>query len=213
MTRWTKAGSEGKERRTMHDKPGDIQTAVRERFGRIAHTPGAEKRFPVGPESAKRLGYDPREIDQLPLAVTESFCGVGNPLGLRELHPGETVLDLGCGAGLDCFLAARLVGPLGTVVGVDMTEKMIEKAQYHATVLGVENVMFFLGRIEDFPRDDETVDVVIANGVFNLCADKPRALAESYRVLKPGGRLQMADIMLEEQVTPEEVARLGTWSD
>ena len=197
----------------MHDTTERIQGQVQERFGRIAAMPGQEQRFPVGPESAKRLGYDPQEIDRLPRSVTESFCGVGNPLTLGEVQPGETVLDVGCGAGLDCFLASRLVGPAGTVVGVDMTEKMLDKARYHATALGLENVMFFLGRVESLPLDDETVDVVIANGVFNLCVDKRKALAETFRVLKPGGRLLMADILLEEQVTPEEVARLGSWSD
>jgi SAM-dependent methyltransferase len=197
----------------MHETTERVQGQVQERFGRIAAMPGQEQRFPVGPESAKRLGYDPQEIDRLPRSVTESFCGVGNPLALGEVHPGETVLDLGCGAGLDCFLAAQLVGPAGTVVGVDMTEKMIDKARYHATTPGLENVLFFLGRVESLPLDDETVDVAIANGVFNLCVDKPKALAETYRVLKPGGRLLMADILLEEQVSPEEVARLGSWSD
>ncbi len=197
----------------MHETTERVQAQIQERFGRIATTPGQEQKFPVGPESAKRLGYDPQEIDRLPRSVTESFCGVGHPLALGELHPGETVLDLGCGAGLDCFLAARRVGPAGTVVGVDMTEKMTDKARYHATALGLENVVFFLGRVESLPLDDETVDVAIANGVFNLCVDKPKALAETYRVLKPGGQLLMADILLEEQVTPEEVARLGSWSD
>jgi SAM-dependent methyltransferase len=197
----------------MHETTERVQAQVQERFGRIATAPEQEQRFPVGPESAKRLGYKPQEIDRLPQSVTESFCGVGCPLALGEVHPGETVLDLGCGAGLDCFLAAQRVGPAGTVVGVDMTEKMINKARSHATALGLENVMFFLGRVEGLPLADETVDVTIANGVFNLCVDKPKALAETYRVLKPGGRLLMADILLEEQVTPEEVARLGSWSD
>jgi SAM-dependent methyltransferase len=197
----------------MHEPTEHVQAQVQERFGRIAATPAQEQRFPVGPESAKRLGYDAQEIDRLPRSVTESFCGVGCPLALGEVHAGETVLDLGCGAGLDCFLAARRAGATGTVVGVDMTEKMIDKARYHATALGQENVMFFLGRVENLPLDDETVDVAIANGVFNLCVDKPKGLAETYRVLKPGGRLLMADILLEEQVTPDEVARLGSWSD
>jgi SAM-dependent methyltransferase len=197
----------------MRETTAGIQAQVRERFGRIAATPGREQRFPVGPESAKRLGYDPQEIDRLPRSVTESFCGVGNPLALGQVHPGETVLDVGCGAGLDCFLAARRVGPAGTVVGVDLTEKMIDKARSHATALGLENIVFILGRVESLPLDDATVDVALANGVFNLCLDKPKALAETYRVLKPGGRLLMADILLEENVTPEEVARLGTWSD
>jgi SAM-dependent methyltransferase len=197
----------------MHETTERVRAQVQERFGRIAAIPGKEQRFPVGPDSAKRLGYDPLEIDRLPASITESFCGVGNPLALGEVHPGEKVLDLGCGAGLDCFLAARRVSTGGTVVGVDMTEKMIAKARYNATALGLENIQFLLGAVESLQLDDETVDVVTANGVFNLCVDKPKALAETYRVLKPGGRLLVADILLEEQVTPDEVARLGSWSD
>jgi SAM-dependent methyltransferase len=191
----------------------DIQERIRERFSRIAVAPHTEKRFPVGPESAKRLGYSPQEIDRLPLSVTESFAGVGHPFALGEIQPGETVLDLGCGAGLDSLLAARRVGSTGKVIGTDMTEEMIEKAQRNAEALGVPNVEFLLARVENLPLEDESIDVVIGNGFYNLCPDKPRALAETYRVLRPGGRLMIADILLEDHVSPEEVARLGTWSD
>jgi len=190
-----------------------IRASVRGRFATIAATPEMEKKFPVGPESAKNLGYDPKDIDHLPASVTESFAGVGNPLCLGEIHPGETVLDLGSGAGLDCILAAARVGSNGRVFGVDLTAKMVEKARHNATVLGVRNIEFLCGEIEDIPLEDGVAHVAISNGVFNLCPDKPRALAETARVLRPDGRLLMADILLEDQVTPEEVARLGTWSD
>jgi len=191
----------------------EIRSAVGERFAKVARTPDQEKKFPVGPGSAKKLGYDPKEIDSLPSSVTDSFCGVGNPLGLGELRAGETVLELGSGPGMDSLLAAQRVGPTGKVMGVDMCEEMIAKARRNAELLDLKNVEFVNAGIEDLPLPDESVDLVISNGVFNLCPDKPRVLAEAFRVLRPGGRLQMADILLEEGVTPEEVAKKGSWSD
>ncbi len=191
----------------------EIHAAVEQRFAQVARTPGLEKKFPVGPASAKRLGYDPQEIDALPNSVTESFCGVGNPLGLSEILPGETVLDLGSGPGLDSLLAARKVGPTGKVIGVDLCPEMVEKARRNGQALGLTNVRFRQAEIESLPLPGSSVDVVISNGVFNLCPDKPKVLAEAFRVLRPGGRLQMADILLHDDVTPQEVARLGEWSD
>ena len=145
--------------------------------------------------------------------MTESFCGVGNPFSLGKPQPGQVVLDLGCGAGFDTLLSARRVGARGKVIGVDMTPEMIAKARTNASLLGMMNVEFVLGEIENLPLPDSSVDLVISNGVFNLCPIKPRVLSEVFRVLKPGGRLQMADILLEPQVTPEEVATKGSWSD
>ena len=197
----------------MGETSDDIKTMVKLRFSKVARTPEEEKRFPVGPESAKALGYDTEAIDALLPSVTESFSGVGNPLALGDLRPHDTILDLGSGAGLDSILAARSVGPTGEVIGVDMTPEMIEKAEQNADVLGLSNVEFRLGEIESLPVEDETVDVVITNGVFNLCPDKTNVLDEIFRVLRPGGRLQMADILLHEEVTPEEVATKGAWSD
>ena len=197
----------------MSETPEDIRASVRGRFAAIAAIPERENKFPIGPESAKNLRYDAEAIDRLPGSVTESFAGVGNPLCLGDIRPGETVLDLGSGAGLDCFLAAARVGSSGKVVGVDLTEEMVEKARKNATALGVRNVEFLCGPIEDLPLEDGAAHVAISNGVLNLCPDKPRALAETARVLCPEGRLLMADILLEDHVTPEEVARLGTWSD
>jgi SAM-dependent methyltransferase len=191
----------------------NLRAAVKERFAAVAASPGQDKKFPVGPASAKKLGYDPQEIDALPPPVTESFCGVGNPLGLGELLPGHTVLDLGSGAGMDSLLAARRVGTTGRVVGVDLCREMVEKARSNAETLGLRNVEFVEADIENVPLPDGSVDVVISNGVFNLCLDKPKVLAEAFRVLRPGGRLQMADILLHDDVTPNEVARLGEWSD
>jgi arsenite methyltransferase len=194
-------------------QPDDLRASVIDRFSRIATAPEQERKFPVGPESARRLGYDASVIDALPPSLTESFCGVGNPFALGEPQPGQVVLDLGCGAGFDTLLAARKVHPGGKVIGIDMTPEMLAKARHNASLLGVTNVEFLRGEIESLPLPDASVDLVISNGVFNLCPDKPRVLGEVFRVLKPGGRLQMADILLEAHVTPEEVVTKGSWSD
>jgi SAM-dependent methyltransferase len=190
-----------------------LRASVIGRFGRVATAPDQERKFPIGPESDKNLGYDAAEVDALPASMTASFCGVGNPFLIGEPLPGQTVLDLGCGAGFDTLLAARGVGPDGMVIGIDMTPDMLAKARFNATTLGMTNVEFLLGQIESPPLPAASVDLVISNGVFNLCPDKPRVLREAFRVLKPGGRLQMADILLEPHVTPEAVASKGSWPD
>jgi SAM-dependent methyltransferase len=195
------------------EQPENLRASVIDRFSRIASTPNQERNFPVGPESAKKLGYEPAEVDALPSSMTESFSGVGNPFSLGEPEPGRSVIDLGCGAGFDALLAARRVGINGKVIGIDMTPEMIAKARTNAEMLGLMNIEFVLGEIEDLPLADASLDLVISNGVLNLCPEKPRVLGEVFRVLKSGGRLQMADILLEPHVTPEEVAVKGSWSD
>jgi SAM-dependent methyltransferase len=196
----------------MHT-PDHIKNEIKQRFINVALSPQQEQKFPVGPTSAKRLGYDAQEIDSLPCSVTDSFAGVGNPLALGELRQGQVVLDLGCGAGFDSILAARRVGATGKVIGVDFAVEMVEKARRNAAAVGLRNAEFRQGEADALPVDDGSVDVVISNGVFNLCLDKPKVVAEMFRVLRPDGRLQMADILLHEDVTPEEVAQKGTWSD
>ena len=198
---------------TEFQQQDNLRASVIGRFRSVAIAPDQERKFPVGAESAKKLGYNPVEVDASSSAATESFCGVGNPFTLGDPLSGQTVLDLGCGAGFDTLLAARRVGDSGKVIGIDMTPEMITKAQTNAENLGLMNVEFVLGAIEDLPLPDASVELVISNGVFNLCPDKPRVLSEVFRVLKPGGRLQMADILLEPHVTPEEVASKGSWSD
>ncbi len=197
----------------MSETLDQIKTDIQQRFVKVALEPQAQQRFPTGPASARQLGYDAAELDALPAQVTESFAGVGNPLALGEVRAGETVLDIGCGAGLDNIFAARRVGPTGKVVGVDMTEPMVEKAKANALAAGVNNATFHHGEADHLPVADESVDVVISNGVFNLCLDKPKVLAEVFRVLRPGGRLQMADILLDEEVTVSQVEKKGAWSD
>ncbi len=198
---------------TQSQQPENLRDSVIDRFRKVATAPEQERKFPVGPESAKKLGYEPAEVDALPSAAIESFCGVGNPFSMGDPQPGQTVLDLGCGAGFDTLLAARRVGFTGKVIGVNMTPDMITKARHNASLLGMSNVCFIEGEIENLPLPDVSVDLVISNGVLNLCPNKPRVLSEVFRVLKSGGRLQMADILLEPHVTPEEVASKGSWSD
>jgi arsenite methyltransferase len=196
----------------MYQTPEAIRASSKDRYGNLARSPQSEKGFPVGPESAKALGYPAAEIDELPNSVTESYAGVGNPLSLAELRAGETVLDLGCGAGMDTILAARKVGASGKLIGVDFSPEMIDKATSNALALDLSNVEFRLGDLEALPLENGTVDVAISNGVFNLCPDKPKVLGEVFRVLRVGGRLCMADMILEEHVTPEKVQLMGSWS-
>lgn len=196
----------------MDESREEIRRSVRERFAALARSPGAEQGFPVGLENARSLGYPANEIDGLPGSVTESFAGVGNPLSLGPIATGQTVLDLGCGAGMDSILAARRVGPSGRVVGVDVSDEMVDKARRNAELLGLANVEFRSGDVESLDLADGSVDAAISNGVFNLCFDKPHVLAEVFRVLAPGGRLLMADIFLEDHVTPEKVRLMGSWS-
>lgn len=196
----------------MSESPEEIRRSIKERYATLARSPGVEQEFPVGPESAKSLGYSVNEIDGLPDSATESFAGVGNPFSLGEIGLGQTVLDLGCGAGMDSILAARQVGPSGKVIGIDMSEDMVDKARRNAEVLGLTNVDFGCGEIEALDLSDGTADVAISNGVFNLCFDKPRAIAQIFRVLVPGGHLFMADMILEDHVTHEKVQLMGSWS-
>ena len=133
---------------TQSQQPDNLRASVIDRFRKVATAPDQETKFPVGPESAKKLGYDPCEVDALPSAVTESFCGVGNPFSMGEPQPGQTILDLGCGAGFDTLLAAQRVGPNGKVIGIEMTPEMIAKARNNAETLGLANVEFVLGEIE-----------------------------------------------------------------
>jgi SAM-dependent methyltransferase len=197
----------------MSESIEQVKANIKQRFVKVAVDPQAKQRHPIGPASAKRLGYDAAEIDALPIQVTESFAGVGNPLALGEIRPGEAVLDIGCGAGVDSILAARRVGPSGRVVGVDLTEEMVKKAKDNAVASGITNAEFHHGEADHLPVEDRSVDLVISNGVFNLCLDKPKVLAEVFRVLRPGGRIHMADILLEEDVTTSQVEKKGMWSD
>ena len=158
------------------------------------------------------LSYEPADIDWLPEATVDSFAGTGNPFTLGRLREGETVLDIGCVAGFDTLLAARQVGPTGSVIAVDMTEAMLEKTRAGAASLGLDIVDVRQGFAEELPAEDGSVDVVISNGVINLCPDKAAVMAEVQRVLRPDGRIQIADIVVHSEVPQDAKDDIDLWS-
>jgi arsenite methyltransferase len=194
----------------------DVQTLrdeVQAIYSRLAADPGGSFHFHRGPEyAATRLGYDPTELAALPLAVTSSFAGIGNPHAIGRIEETAVVLDIGCGAGTDLLLAARRLRSGGRAIGVDMTEAMRTRAATGAKECGLTNVEVRDGDATHLPVDDGSVDVVISNGVLNLVPDKTRALEEIARVVKPGGRVQIADIVIGE-VLPESALRdIDLWT-
>jgi len=193
--------------------PEALRASVREKYREVAARPDGEFHFHTGRPLAARLGYDRELVGGLPDRAVESFAGVANPLTLRQLAIGERVVDLGSGAGFDCFVAALGVGPGGRVVGVDMTPEMLDKARETARQIGLGNVEFREGIIEDVPVDDGWADVVMSNGVLNLVADKRGAVREILRLLRPGGALAFADIAVGRAVPDEAVCNIDLWTD
>lgn len=189
-----------------------LRCAIQEEYTEVAVCPTKGFHFHTGRTVTDRLGYNREAIAALPEPVVESFAGVGNPFALGRLNPGETVVDVGSGAGLDAILAAQQVGPAGRVIGVDMTPAMLEKARANAALLGLQNVEFRQGLAEALPLPDAFADVVISNGVINLCPDKETVYREIFRVLKPGGRLQIADIIVQEAVPDEAKEDISLWT-
>jgi SAM-dependent methyltransferase len=193
--------------------PEALRADVREKYGKVATEPTATFHFHTGRPLAARLGYPDDVVSGLPDAAVESFAGVDNPFAAAPIPTGSKVVDLGSGGGFDCFVAARTVGPGGAVMGVDMTPTMLARSRRAAERLGLTNVEFREGILEDLPVDDGWADVAISNGVLNLVADKPRALAEVRRVLRPGGVLQFADIAVGREVPHQARCDIELWTD
>jgi len=192
--------------------PEHLRERVRDKYREVALEPSAEFHFHTGRALAARLGYDDAVVSALPDRAVESFAGVGNPFSLRRLQPGDRVVDVGSGAGFDSFIAAGQVGHAGAVVGVDMTPEMLEKSRRTAEGLGYGHVEFREGLAEALPVDDGWADAVISNGVINLCSDKRAVFGEIYRVLRPGGSLQFADIANGRPVPPEALRDIDLWT-
>jgi arsenite methyltransferase len=191
-----------------------LRTQVIATYDRVAREPGAHYHFHRGPDyAADFLGYDRAELAALPRLATERFAGVGNPLAIGPVAPGARVLDHACGAGMDLLLAARRVGPKGRAVGVDMTPAMVESAREAARQAGLsDRVEVHRGFYEELPVADGSVDLVISNGVINLAPDKAAVLDEIYRVLKPGGELYLADVVVQRELTLEARANPELWA-
>jgi arsenite methyltransferase len=193
----------------------DVETLkceIRKTYAQVSAEPESEFIFPTGRAWALDLGYPPALLERVPDGSAESFAGVANPFSLGDLAPGERVLDLGSGAGTDSLVAVQMVGPEGRVVGVDMTPEMVSKARASAAELGASNVDFLESEAEKLPFADASFDVVISNGVIDLIPDKDAVFAELFRVLRPGGRLQIADVTIQRPVSEEGKRNIDLWT-
>lgn len=188
-----------------------LHEAIREEYATVATRPEQGFHFHTGRPLARRLEYDDEWLEGIPEPTIASFAGTGNPFRLGMLRPGERVVDVGSGAGIDSLIAARMVTPGGRVIGIDMTPAMVERARASAFESGARNVEFRLGFAEELPVEDEWADVVISNGVLNLFADKLAGLSEMSRVLKPGGRLQIGDILVQKYVGDKAKRDIDLW--
>jgi arsenite methyltransferase len=190
----------------------ELEAKVKEMYRHVAEQPEGDYHFELGRPLAERLGYPPGVLDRIPDAAIESFAGVGYFFDLANLAEGESVVDLGSGSGMDVFFAAQQVGANGWVVGMDFTTEQLAKARRLAEEAGILRVDFREGRIEKLPVDDESFDCVISNGVINLAPEKERVFAEAARVLRPGGRLAIADIVSDQQLKESIVCDADLWA-
>jgi len=190
---------------------GLLKSEIRKTYASVSKEPEKDFIFPTGRAWAEDLGY-PEELSRVPDFVAESFAGVANPWVLGRLDPGKRVLDIGSGAGMDSLIAALMVGPEGSVTGIDMTPEMIDKARRGVAELGLNNVTFVEGEAETLPFDDESFDVVLSNSVIDLIPDKDAVFGEIYRVLVPGGRIQIADVTIQKPVSEEGRRKIDLWT-
>jgi arsenite methyltransferase len=191
---------------------GTLRQAIQEEYAEVASHPQKGFHFHTGRPLARMLEYLDEWLEGIPKSCVESFAGTGNPFSLGELRPGELVVDVGCGAGFDSLIAAKKVAPNGRVIGVDMTPSMLEKARQAVEEAQLKNVEFREGYAEALPVDDGWADVVISNGVLNLMPDKTAALEEVSRVLRPGGRLQIGDILVQKAVPESAKRKIDLWT-
>jgi SAM-dependent methyltransferase len=189
-----------------------LRQAIQEEYAEVARNPQQDFHFHTGRPLAALLGYDEAWLEGIPEGTIDSFAGTGNPFALGEISPGERVVDVGCGAGIDSLIAAKKVGSDGAVIGIDMTPAMLEKAGRGASQAGLTNVEFRQGYGEALPVPAGWADVVISNGVLNLMPDKAAALGEMARVLKPGGRLQIGDILVQKEVPQAAKDDIALWT-
>jgi arsenite methyltransferase len=189
-----------------------LRSEIQRTYASVSNQPDQEFMFPTGRAWAQDLGYPADLLGRVPEASCESFAGVANPFSLGRLIPGEDVLDVGCGAGMDSLVAAQMVGPTGSVTGIDMTRDMVAKARRSAAAMGAGHVTIVEGSAEQLPFDDASFDVVISNGVIDLIPDKDAVFGEITRVLRPGGRIQLADVTIQRPVSEEGKRNIDLWA-
>jgi arsenite methyltransferase len=197
------------------DTPVDVdvlRSEIQKTYTEVSSEPEHEFIFPTGRAWAEELGYPQPELSRVPDASVDSFAGVANHFLLGRIEEGATVLDLGCGAGTDLLIAAQMAGPAGRAIGVDMTPSMLDRARESAAAMDLGNVELHESLIESLPVDDASVDVVISNGVIDLIVDKEAVFAEIDRVLKPGGQLQLADVVIHKEVSEDARKRIDLWT-